>query len=54
MRYLIQIKGDNPFYTEWFNIENHYVKGMIVYDLYLSKYLDNEFAQWKDIKCDQL
>jgi len=32
MNYLIYYKGES-FYTNWFDIDNNYVEGMIVFDL---------------------
>lgn len=51
MRYLVTGSGE-PFYTEWFSVENTYSPGMIVYDLAKDLYFDGE--QWKEIEFDHL
>lgn len=33
MQYLITIPGHEPFTTKWYQYENHYTEGMVVYDL---------------------
>lgn len=53
MRYLITQADHEPFITEWFNSENHYVKGMIVYD-FLSLIYSVDGENWKDIIVDHL
>jgi hypothetical protein len=51
MRYLVT--GDfQPFFTKWFDIENHYEEGMIVYDLAKGLYYDG--TDWKTIDTDNL
>lgn len=51
MRYLI-IGAGEPFYTNWFSIENTYSPGMVVFDLAKDVYFDG--VQWKEIEYDQL
>ena len=55
MRYLITCKGNNPFYTEWFDSENHFNKDidMVIYDLHTDKYT-NDGEHWKKIVFDHL
>jgi hypothetical protein len=52
MQYLIYHEG-KAFYTNWFDAENHYVTGMIVFDL-----LDDSFTtdgvNWNEIPEDHL
>ncbi len=38
MQYLIHPKGLEPFLTKWYDFENHYVTGMIIYDLWHEEY----------------
>lgn len=35
MRYLVTHPGHEPFLTKWFDYENNWIDGMIVYDLSL-------------------
>lgn len=53
MRYLVTMKDDTPFYTEWFDAENNYVEGMVVYDLDNDKYTEDG-TTWQEITYDQL
>ena len=55
MRYLITITDEEPFMTDWYSNENHFVNecGMVVYDLYKMVYTDNG-KTWKDIPKDHL
>lgn len=53
MQFLITGNG-TPFYTNWFDIDNHYVDGMIVYNLKNHTYLDNINDVWKDVEFDHL
>lgn len=53
MRYLITLPYNPPFYTPWFNSENFFSSGMVVYDL--EKHLftaDGEI--WQEIEFDSL
>lgn len=52
MRYLIEYNTE-PFFTNWFIAESHFVQGMVVYDLYNSKYT-KDGVNWLEIKQDQL
>lgn len=52
MKYLITGFGE-PFFTNWFSIENTYSPGMVVYDLSGAKYYDGS-GEWKEIEYDQL
>ena len=55
MNFLIQPKDEKPFLTNWFEFENHYSKGMVIYNLIsnmfssdgdtLSELLDNQLAE---------
>lgn len=42
---------EEPFLTEWFDIENNYVEGMVVYDLKNCMYYKGE--KWIDIEHDE-
>lgn len=54
MRYLIVFKdGGDPFYTQWFQYENHFIKGMIVFDFSENKWTDDGVS-WQEIKIDHL
>jgi hypothetical protein len=53
MRYLITMPNEPPAVTPWFTLENFYVSGMTVYDLYQFKYCDDGI-EWKDIREDHL
>lgn len=52
MNYLVTSKYFEPFFTNWFDIENHYAAGMIVYNLLNGKYYDG--IEWRDTKQDHL
>lgn len=52
MQYLIIHEG-KPFLTKWFDTENNYVQGMIVYDLYFWKWT-NDGIFWAEIEQDHL
>jgi len=55
MRYLITKRYELPFYTNYFESENHFNKDddMVVYDLHLCKFTtDGEI--WHDIETDHL
>lgn len=52
MRYLVTSQSFPPFYTFYFNPENHF-QGMIVYDLQLRKYT-KDGVNWIEIKEDYL
>lgn len=50
MRYLTTTKAYEPFFTKWFEPENHFNDelGMIVYDLVENKYT-TDGLEWHDI-----
>lgn len=50
MRYLIT-GLDEPFFTERFDPENDWEKGVVVFDLKYSQYMDDG-NYWKDIMED--
>lgn len=42
MRYLITFSdGSYPFFTKWYDYENHYTEGMTIFDLSLLTYSTN-------------
>jgi hypothetical protein len=52
MRYLIT--GDfEPFFTKWYEYENHYAEGMIIYDLKDNVY-STDGKTWQEIQFDHL
>jgi hypothetical protein len=53
MRYLVTSEIFKPFYTNWFNLENHFTDGMIVYDLHKSIYT-TDGTTWQIIEHDNL
>ena len=55
MRYLITTNHAEPFFTKWFDPENHWIKGveMIVYDLNNYSYTKNG-TDWIRIEIDNL
>lgn len=53
MRYLITTIEETPFLTEWFEPENHFSEGMVVYDLYKNKYM-TDGKTWLTIEYDHL
>ena len=52
MRYLIQPLDSEPFFTDWFTVENNYSDGMIVYDLQGFQYYDGTY--WETLEFDHL
>lgn len=53
MRYLIINLKEKPFLTNWFEPENHFIIGMVVFDLLEDKYtMSGEL--WHDIEIDHL
>lgn len=54
-RYLVTTKGDEPFFTQFFTPENHFVTdvGMVVYDLVGRLYTDDG-EEWFPIEVDHL
>ena len=53
MNYLIQPKDSEPFLTRYYEYDNHYTEGMIVYDLVNFLYTTNGI-DWKNIAVDIL
>lgn len=53
MRYLVTMKAEPPFFTMWFEYENHYQDGMIVYDLFNSLYT-TDGKTWEPVETDEL
>ena len=55
MIYLITMTGQEPFFTDWFSPENHFLPecGMVVYDLDKNVYTDDG-KDWKVINQDKL
>ncbi len=52
MQYLIQFPGSPPFFTNYFDPANHYIKGLFVVDLINKKYFDG--ISWVEIDKDHL
>lgn len=52
MRYLITGVGD-PFLTNWFEYENNFIPGMIIYDIISCMYTTNG-KDWEPIPEDHL
>lgn len=52
MRYLVYHNNES-FFTNWFEEDNHYSPGMIVFDLEYGKFTDDG-KTWKDIEEDHL
>ena len=55
MNYLILTNHSDPFYTNWFDAENHFNPEleMVVFNLLTGKYTTNG-KDWHDITKDQL
>lgn len=53
MNYLVQPKDSHPFFTRWFDAENNYELGMIVYNLIDNTYTTDSIT-WKPIAEDHL
>lgn len=53
MNYLIIPKESDPFYTNWFDVENRYVEGMIVFNLLVHMYT-KDGINWQEIIQDHL
>lgn len=54
-RYLVTTENYTPFFTDWFEAENHFNKdyGMVVYDLSERKYT-TDGTNWHPIQIDHL
>jgi hypothetical protein len=53
MRYLVTFESVTPFFTHYFDAENHFIDGMTVYDLVQRKYT-TDGKTWNDIEIDVL
>ena len=53
MDYLITEKGKSPIFTNWYDYENNYNEGMVVYDLINCKYTIDGI-NWIEIEIDHL
>ena len=53
MNYLIVINSHEPFYTNWFDAENNWIEGMIVFNL-LNHTWTSDGKTWHEIKQDHL
>lgn len=53
-QYLITFtNGESPSYTNWFDPENHFAEGMVVFDLYKHLFT-TDGINWKNIQEDHL
>lgn len=53
MKYLIYIPGSEPFFTNWFEAENHFVEGMAVFNVHQYVYT-TDGVNWHRITEDKL
>jgi hypothetical protein len=53
MRYLVTMPDNEPFFTEWFDTENHFAETMVVYDLAKGLYT-TDGVTWEEIQEDHL
>ena len=53
MRYLITHPEHQPFFSQWFEYNNHYIEGMIIYDL-MDKSYSKDGIIWIGIEIDHL
>lgn len=53
MQYLITLPSNEPFITKWFEAENNFVEGMIVYDL-INHCFTTDGINWNPIQIDHL
>jgi hypothetical protein len=53
MRYLITHPDHKPFITHWFDPENNWIEGQIVYDLIECKYMAVRYT-WEHTTIDSL
>lgn len=51
MRYIIYQEGEIPFFTFVFIPENHYLFGMVVFDLLRNKYTTDGY-KWVNVEID--
>ena len=55
MKYLVTTNNSKPFFTNWFDANNHFNKEveMVVYDLFNHLFTTNG-KEWNDIEIDSL
>lgn len=53
MRYLVTFESETPFFTHYFDAENHFAVGLVVYDLLEAKYTVDG-TTWLDINITHL
>ena len=53
MKYLIYKPEHEPFYTNWFDAENNFAEGMVVFDLINNSYTSDGIV-WREIESDHL
>ena len=53
MRYLVTSPRFEPFFTEWFTVENNLADDMVVFDMHLNKYI-KKGIEWTEIETDHL
>ena len=53
MQYLIQPKDSEPFFTKWYDFENNYSEGMIVYELITFSFT-TDGENWQLLNTDRL
>ena len=52
-RYLVTILHEDPFFTDNFDVKNHFVSSMTVYDLKEGVYT-NDGINWFQVEVDHL
>ena len=53
MRYLITHPDHKPFFSAYFDAENHFAEGMTGYDIF-SKLYTTDGKTWKPVQTDHL
>lgn len=53
MRYLVTCREYDPFLTDYYDYDNCFIKGYIIFDLELKKYTEDG-TTWKEIEIDTL
>lgn len=53
MNYLITHPDFPPFLTNWFDYPNHFIEGMVIYDMTDQTYTVDG-RNWEDIRIDRL
>lgn len=53
MRYLILQPGENPFFSDYFDVDNLFFEGLTVIDLKNGLFTTNG-KEWKEIETDHL